>query len=138
MDASSLCESTFVGTLVLIVGLPLLPCVLLGYPLLGRHFDPLIRERAFPDFWLGLLGTLIMRPIGYALLVVVNPDWEKIRAKNSHRDNEGVDLVAMYLRTYGGIDYRNESSWLQFGFSLIYVSSLLLIVPLGLLLAPCS
>lgn len=138
MDVSSVCESTFAGTLVIIVGLPIIPCLLLSYPLLGRHFDPLIREQAFPDFWLGLLGKLILRPIGYAFFIVVNPDWKRIKAKNSNRDPERFDLVAMYIRTYGNIDYREEASWLQLGFSLLYVSSLLLVAPVGLLLAPCT
>ncbi|MEQ6887038.1 hypothetical protein [Salicola sp. Rm-C-2C1-2] len=138
MDWINICNSELFETLALIVGAPIVPCMILSYPIIGRQFDPMIVDPAFPDFWMGPLGKYIVRPIGYTLLIVANVDWEKARERRRSLETRGADLGELYVRTYGHVDYRKQASWLQLLFSILYISSLMVGAVFGLLLAFCG
>lgn len=123
------CDSLLLGYLIPIVVWPVIPLMILAYPLLGRQFDPLVHNRESPDFWLGPLGTYIGRPTVYALYIVLNLDWEKLEAR-ARRRNPERNPIGLLTRTYGHIDFRKEASALQVGLSWLYVlwMSLLIVV----------
>ncbi len=131
------CGSLILGYLIPIVGLPVIPLMILAYPLLGRYFDPMIHHQEAPDFWIGPLGTFISRPIGYAFYIVVNVDWDKLEARARSRD-PNKNPIGMLTRSYGHIDFRGEANALQIGFSWLYVLSLFLTGFLGIILVLCK
>jgi len=117
---SNPCNSLILGYLIPIVGLPIIPLMILAYPVLGRHFDPRIHHRESLDFWLGPIGKYIARPIAYAFFIVVNVDWNKLEERATRR-NPDVNPMGPTIRTYGHIDFRSEATISQQVLSWFYV-----------------
>lgn len=128
------CVLTWVGMSA--TGVALL-CLPMGYWILGRQFDRLVGQGAGPEFWLGPIGRLVMRPLIFAMLIVANPDWEKIeRRKGKDRvDNHPAEF---FVRDYRGVNYRRCAGPIQTGFSWVYVLSATSMVVLGLFGVVCD
>ncbi|WP_295720086.1 hypothetical protein [uncultured Halovibrio sp.] len=131
------CDSLILGYMIPIVMFPVIPLMILAYPLLGRYFDRKVHNRESPDFWIGPIGTFIARPVGYAFYIVVNVDWEKLEAR-ARRRNPDHNPVALLTGTYGHIDFRGEANTLQVGLSWLYVLSLSFTVLLAFIYAFCK
>lgn len=134
---SNPCDSLILGYLTPAVGLPLIPLMILAYPVLGRHFDPMIQHRESIDFYMGLLGTFLMRPGGYAVFIVMNVDWKKLEERAIRR-NPNVNPLGPTIRTYGSIDFRSEANAFQIGFSWLYILLVALTVVLGFIYTFCK
>jgi len=135
--ASNPCDSLILGYLIPIAMLPLIPMMALAYPLLGRHFDPMIQHRESIDFYMGPLGTYLIRPGGYALFIVMNMDWKKLEERATRR-NPDVNPMGPTIRTYGSIDFRSEANAFQIGFSWLYILLVALTVVLGFIYTFCK
>lgn len=131
------CDSLILGYLIPVVMLPLLPTILLAYPILGRYFDPLVHHRESIDFYMGPLGTYLIRPGGYAFFIVANVDWDKLE-KRATRRNPEVNPMGPTIRTYGSIDFRSRANAFQIGFSWLYMLLVSLTVVLGFIFAACK
>ena len=137
MEVANPCESYLFGQLMLVGFLPIIPMIILAYLLLGRYFDPRIHHRESLDFWMGTIGTFIGRPIGYAFFIVCNIDWKKLE-KRATRRNPDSDPMGPTIRTYGGINYREEANAFQIGFSFLYIAILSLNVVLSFTALICK
>lgn len=137
-DASAApCGSCYFGAVGTVVLLAILFCAPAAYFILGRKFDRLVGQGAGPEFWLGPLGRLLVRPLIFAMLIVANPDWERI-ARRKGKDRVENHPAEFFVRDYRGIDYRSQAGLGKTVFSWIYVVSSSAMVLMGLALLFCE
>ena len=125
------------GYLIPVAVLPLFPLMILAYPILGRHFDPMVQNRESIDFWMGPLGTYLIRPSGYAFFIVTNIDWKKLEERALRRNPE-TNPMGPTIRTFANINFRGEANAFQIGFSWLYILLIALTGILGLMFVVCK
>lgn len=104
------------GTTVL-----MLLCFAAGYLLLGRRFDKIVGRGEGPDYSMGPISSLAIRPVGYAMLIVANPNWDKImRRKGAQVETNPLEY---WVRNYRNVDFRGSATLGQKIYSWVFLGS---------------
>lgn len=109
----------------------LLILVPMAYLVVGRHFDRATEGggKVGPDYWFGLLGAVLLRPISYSYAVVFDSEWYRVRAKESDLFQHVLERV-----NYRGLRFKESAGPWRVVFCYAYVASILffiiVIVPL--------
>lgn len=112
-------------TAVVGVGLMLLFFLPLSYWVLGRPFDKRFEgsAKAGPEHWFGWFSTLVLRPITYAVRVVLDTP----RAIEAAQKSDVLPNVWQRM-DYGDFNFKQAATPLQKWFSYMYCGTTLFLI----------